>query len=616
MPRKEICIAVMAAIAVNIGIAATLGIFSRWSVFGDPDEFMRAFRVLMLMDGGAWFEPVQAYVNPPYGLAQHWTRFVDLVVLAGAWPLSWIVDKRTALEIWGTILPVALYAAMLAGMTWSVRPWFSLSARISLCVLFFAQVFILAQFHAGRIDHNPIFLMLLPWIFGCALRVAAGKGSERHAVVLGLLCSLAVWASVEALVMVAAAAATGGLAWFFRLSTNARPHFAFGLSLSAFLTLFAFCEAGPGAFASSFSVLDRISAFHAALAWCLALMWLLPVARPAANEWFERFWWARALLGCFGILLVVVLVAQFQAQLLEGRVNSPDALYNRVRVASIGELRRAFSLVDPLNVSGLSILPVLITAVPGLTVSIWRLCRGPAGERILWVALLVFFLCYFRSGVIPLKYAVYYQVLFLVPIGFAVGMIADRLIKRIGFLSPGPLATITALLATIVLVALPMGLAPSISSASRSHTATEMQNFRCSVQSGIPALKAAVDDAPSRLLSVPDFSPAFLYAMGPASEVMSIPNHRYQKGFELGYRAFNAARDKDAAGYIRETGADIVLLCPNRGLNRYFGLDSDGKTFASRVYTGISRPEWLIPLPLTDEATADGFKAWRIEFRD
>lgn len=616
MSRKELCIAVLAAIAVNIGLAAALGLFSRWSVFGDPDEFMRAFRVLHLMNGGAWFEPMQAYINPPYGLEQHWTRFADFVVLAGAWPLSWFVDERAALELWATIFPVAMYAAMLVGMVWAVRPWFSLPARISLYVLFFAQVFILAQFHPGRIDHNPIFLMLLPWIFGCALRVSAGRGSERHAVALGLLCSLAVWASVEALVMVAAAAATGGLAWFFRLSSTARPHFIFGLSLSVFLTLFALCEAGPEAFVSSFSVLDRISAFHAALAWCLAFMWLIPAARPAANEWFERFWWARALLGCFGVLLVVALVAQFQPQLLEGRVNSPDALYNRIRVTSIAELRRVFSLFDPFNASGLSILPVLIAAVMGLTVSIWRLCRGPAGERILWVTLLVFFLCYFRSGVIPLKYVVYYQVLFLVPVSLVVGVFADRLIRRLGFLSPGPLATMTALVAAVVLVALPMGLTPSIFSESRGHTGVAAQNFRCGMQTGIPALKAAVHGAPSRLLSAPDFSPAFLYAMGPGSEVMSIPNHRYQKGFELGYLAFNAVNEKDAADYIRETRADIILLCPNQGVNRYFGLNRESETFASRIYAGAWQPGWLIPLPLTDEAAADGFKAWRIEFMD
>src|SRR5688572_22567350 len=54
----------------------------------DPDGYMRLARVLELADGGAWFDPRYPRIDPPDGHGQHWTRALDVLLLAGAWLLQ------------------------------------------------------------------------------------------------------------------------------------------------------------------------------------------------------------------------------------------------------------------------------------------------------------------------------------------------------------------------------------------------------------------------------------------------------------------------------------------------------------------------------------------------
>ncbi len=47
----------------------------------DPDGYMRLARVEHLWLTGAWFDPVFPRIGPPEGLALHWTRPFDVILL-------------------------------------------------------------------------------------------------------------------------------------------------------------------------------------------------------------------------------------------------------------------------------------------------------------------------------------------------------------------------------------------------------------------------------------------------------------------------------------------------------------------------------------------------------
>lgn len=613
--RKDVFFGVVFLVLFQVAVAFMTGIFSRWSVFSDPDEFMRAFRAMMLMQDGRWYEPLQLYVNPPYGLVQHWTRPDDVLVVLGAWPLSAFLPVRRAIEIWSSLLPVILHAVLLVGIVWAMKPWAGPRARIAVLFLFFAQLYILAEFHVGRIDHNPIYLAILPWIFGNILRASSGTGSLRHGAWAGFLSALAIWTCVESLVMVGAAAMFGGLAWFLRLSNVTRPQLVFACSLTGFMVVFGLVERGPWDFLSSIHELDRISLFHVSMAACLSVMWMLPEWWPVRLRSAEMTIVGRGLVGLFGILLVAVLVYFYQPQLLHGRVNAPDPLYNSLRVSGIAELKPIFSIFDPFNRSGLMALSSLLLPAIGFLFAGWRLVAPSTRTetRIFWLAVSVFFLCYFRSGIIPGKYAVYYQILGLFPLGVMVGEAADRLATYLGAASREMAASILSLGLIVVGTVVPMAVLPDgdATGGSRSSANAVIVNRLCSAQIGIPSFVAAMKGQTGRLMSIPDLAPVFLYAAGPGNEVLSIPNHRYQKGFEMTYLTLSAKDDADARRLFKESGANLLLLCANKGTNGMTALDRGRASFAGRLYSGASSPDWLEPLPLSDAARKEGFMAWK-----
>jgi hypothetical protein len=77
------CLILIQALFALTGIVQVLD-----GSLADSDAYMRLARVLQLHDGGAWFDPREPRINPPEGHIQHWTRVLDALLLAGAWPLQ------------------------------------------------------------------------------------------------------------------------------------------------------------------------------------------------------------------------------------------------------------------------------------------------------------------------------------------------------------------------------------------------------------------------------------------------------------------------------------------------------------------------------------------------
>ena len=59
---------------------------------GDSDCYMRLVRVRELYNTGNWYDAVISRSNAPYGERLHWTRSFDVLLLAGAVPLSLFTD--------------------------------------------------------------------------------------------------------------------------------------------------------------------------------------------------------------------------------------------------------------------------------------------------------------------------------------------------------------------------------------------------------------------------------------------------------------------------------------------------------------------------------------------
>jgi hypothetical protein len=95
-----------------------------------------------------------------------------------------------------------------------------------------------------------------------------------------------------------------------------------------------------------------------------------------------------------------------------------------------------------------------------------------------------------------------------------------------------------------------------------------------------------------------DYGPELLYRTG--HSVLSIPNHRPQRGFTATYLVLTRASEGLARAMLAEHGVDWILLCPGAVERSVFAPDGDHGTLYTRLAEGAP-PSWLRPLPLPDE---------------
>ncbi|MBF0307809.1 MAG: hypothetical protein HQL41_19510, partial [Alphaproteobacteria bacterium] len=115
----------------------------------DPDCYMRLTRVAWLLDAGGWWDASMPRSNAPYGEALHWTRPLDLLLAAGAWPLAPLLGLERALFVWGALISPLLLLAALPALSWASRPFLDDRGFLLLCGLLLVQPQLSAVFMVG-----------------------------------------------------------------------------------------------------------------------------------------------------------------------------------------------------------------------------------------------------------------------------------------------------------------------------------------------------------------------------------------------------------------------------------------------------------------------------------
>ena len=95
-----------------------------------------------------------------------------------------------------------------------------------------------------------------------------------------------------------------------------------------------------------------------------------------------------------------------------------------------------------------------------------------------------------------------------------------------------------------------------------------------------------------------DFGPELLYRT--RHSVFSIPNHRFQSGFNATYRAMNARSAQEAWTIVRDSGAELVVLCPEWPLEgRFYGAQHRPDSLYRQLVAGRV-PTFLEPVALPE----------------
>ena len=136
----------------------------------DSDSFMRLVRVANLIDGRDWYDHSIARANAPHGHTLHWSRPLDVLLLAGAAGLAPSMGWQDGLHLAGVWLSPLLHLLTLLALLWAARPLLPPSGLLWLGLLFPLQLFLDFQFAPGRPDHHALILLLMVCALGIQIR--------------------------------------------------------------------------------------------------------------------------------------------------------------------------------------------------------------------------------------------------------------------------------------------------------------------------------------------------------------------------------------------------------------------------------------------------------------
>ena len=177
------------------------------------DGYMRLVRVAGLHETGAWYDVTVARSNAPDGEVLHWTRPLDILLLAGAWVLTPVTGFRDALFFAGAVVSPLLWAFTGAAFVWAGEPFFGRSGRYLAMVAFLVQPAIMDYSLAGRADHHMLLLLIFVVSFGLTARMLLTPFHAGLALAAGAVVGLGLWVSFEFLLALLAAFAAMTLAW-------------------------------------------------------------------------------------------------------------------------------------------------------------------------------------------------------------------------------------------------------------------------------------------------------------------------------------------------------------------------------------------------------------------
>ena len=507
--------------------------------------------------------------NAPWGDALNWSRPFDLLVLAIFATLRPFLAHRDALFAAGALAsPAAQFAAALAA-AWAALPLLAPAARPWVALIVMIQPAFLAYALLGRPDHHALFGFALALAAGGFVRILAGPLGRGAAIAFGLLAALPLWISVEFLVVWAAIAVAGALAWLLDPdglpASRLRDH-AVGLALGIAAVLVI--ERGPGFAASAY---DKISIVHLTLAVLAAAGW-------AALGAMHRAGAARraAAAGAIALAALAVETALFP-RVLAGPAADVDAAVIAAHLGATLEMRPlwptdAATLRDFLFGNGWALL--------GIAGALPRLAAGPR-----------------RAGFAPLLFVVLaagsYAVLGCLHARFtmfagllAAPLVADLLMRvRAGLAD----ALIGRAAATALLLLGPglagLGVAAL---AGRSSFEREVATVRgtCAVRDALPALGRP----PTVVIANLNFGPELLWRT--PHGVLGTPFHRNRDGILDGVAFFAAVDDRAAQAIAARRGAGLVLFCPSLDGATHV----DPRALGRRLLAG-EVPAWLAALP-------------------
>ena len=570
------------------------------------DAYMRLVRVAGLHETGAWYDIAVARSNAPHGEVLHWTRPLDILLLAGAWVLTPVVGFRDALFFAGAVVSPLLWAFTGAAFVWAGEPFFGRSGRYLAMVAFLVQPAIMDYSLAGRADHHMLLLLFFVVSFGLTARMLLTPFHAGLALAAGAVAGLGLWVSIEFLLALLAAFAAMTLAWVLHGADGALKNRGFAIGLAVTVGLALLAERPLAAILTEEH--DRLSIVHVTITLLALLFWSTARLLEGGGE-RPRGIPGRLVITVIGAATAGGLLYLLFPKFFAGPMVDVDPRIFPIWFDKVAEIQ---SLL-PTDARNLGLLLYYLgAALVCLPFLLWLVVRERA--RPLWLAWLYAGLAlaiYLPLAVFQVRFATYPEIL----MGLVIVTLVVRARRRLDRDTLGG-----ALARALVTVGLLVGF-------SAAGLLVLYQGIPA--VAGVPAaakgtggvicrLKdmAAYLDQPDgfgrrrhTILATTDYGPELLYRTRHA--VIATPYHRNPGIFDA-HRILTAGTDRESRRLIEARGVDLILLCPSAPERAYFSNPGGGAraTLYRRLAAGRA-PEWLSRVALPAEL-AGSFRLYEV----
>ncbi len=537
----------------------------------DPDSYMRVVRIRDGLRAG-WFTSVVAADNAGQGTVVYWSHLLDAVILVLRWPLTWVLDRGSALFVAAAFTGPLFAGCLAAALVWAPAPlivqrprwrWLwagPLAAVLSPAVVTYGTF--------GYVHYHLPLALLALLAAACAGR--ATGGDARAAAWCGLLAAADIWLSPEALPYVLMAMGAIGVSWCLRPELVTRALRACGMAFCAGTAAAILLDPPAGGLLSPEP--DRISVVFGVLAVLLCGVAFM-------SGLVER--WARSVLSrglAYGAVCgaAVGLWLWLFPAITEGLAGLIPAADVAAYFGIINEMRGV-----PPTLSGAALLMPCVMAIGLALVLGWR------SKNLLWAYAAGCGAVVATLAVLHIRFLGYAEVVAAVMLPVALSLVSS------GGGSPRRLwilrrAVIVACLAPPIL---PLG----------GDGAQAAAGGACRVADIAPALQGV-----GRAVVLTEISdtPEILWR-SPVSTVGSL-YHRSIGAFMRARAAWRSAPSAALPDAVRATGADYILACDSLGRTRLID-DLPPSTLQDRLERH-DVPAWLHPV-----AGTGGYRLYRIQ---
>jgi hypothetical protein len=560
------------------------------------DGYMRLVRVEALATTGDWFNSTINQANTPYGDTLHWTRPMDLLLLAGAAPLIPVLGLKEGLYWWGVVVSPVLHWVTLFALFWAAKPLFPASGLVYLGIVSLTQPALLSYFSAARPDHHGLIALLFVLMTGYGLRLANRLETTevKTALLGGMIGGLGLWVSVEFLLPLALLQVALGLGWLKLREHYARAGSLFTIGVVAVTAVALLVERPPGDWLAV--EYDRISIVHLAVFGAILAFWRVVQNMDGwqLTEKLEN----RLTIGLFGTLFVLTAIYALYPRFFAGPYAAVDARVVELWFSNTAEVRALINADNPLK----SLREFLFLLGPVLLAGPWLvyLIKRDQERHRMWLFVALSLIVFVPLSLYQARWATYAEMLLILPYTALILALLDRLDQGAAPLEQAArVARAAARGAVVAGMATLFLLLTVLVYKLEDHQDKGTANCKMSVMSKYLANEPSLNEKSRRIMSLVFYGPEIIYRS--QHSAVGTPYQRNTRGILDTIDFFAATDTAKARKLAADRGIDTVMFCTRAKERSWY---KSAETSDGSMFERLSRnapPDWMKPVALPDE---------------